>query len=303
MAKTKLNKSKKVSATKPASAGAKRGRISKAEDAEIAKLLEANAGVAEISLKLGRAPAQIADHVRKFYGQGENLSEEAGEASRYIRELRTRTEWKIMKEHYTPEELSYFEEMFARVKHQFHENIQATEEIQIFAFVDTIIQINRHKKARKSAEDEILRLELEIADYVAEGRELHRDEIMNAGNKLAQQRANSLSRTKEYEALQKKQEEILGKLKATREQRIKNIESSKQSFVGIIRMLQDKKIREKEGRHMALRKLATEQATVELSQPRKYINGEWDQPLLTSDNLSVDLPLPDESSTALESIE
>ena len=96
-----------------------------------------------------------------------------------------------------------------------------------------------------------------------------------------------MGRTKEYTELQKKRDEILEKLKATREQRIKNIESSKQSFVGLIRMLQDKRSQAKEGRLMELRKAAMHEAELKLREPHKYFNDEWDQPLLSSEDVRV----------------
>jgi len=94
-------------------------------------------------------------------------------------------------------------------------------------------------------------------------------------------------RIETYTALDKQKDEILKRLGGARDQRIKNIESSKVSFAGLIRMLMDKKIRKAEGRHLALRLIAMEQAAEKLKQPYKYDNGEIDQPMLVPEDVRV----------------
>jgi hypothetical protein len=266
----------------------KRGRMSRVEDKVIERELKKHTSIEDIALKLNRSPHQVADYAQKFYGVGDGLPEKAPEMAEFVRELRTRTEWKYIKEQFKPDELDFYEELYAKIRTQFREDIQPTEELQVFAAIDCTIFINRHKKARKEAEDEILRIEREIEALKAEDPEGNAARIGALGSIRQVHQQNSLNRTKEYTELQKKRDEILEKLKATREQRIKNIESSKQSFIGLIRLLQDKKVREKEGRHMELRRLAMENAAEELRQPHKYMNNEWDQPMLVPEDIRVE---------------
>ena len=91
--------------------------------------------------------------------------------------------------------------------------------------------------------------------------------------------------TNEYTKLLNEQQKISKDLKATREQRIKRIEDGKSSWIGLIRMLEDEEIREKEGREMEIMNMSVEQQINKLSEYHEYQDGEVDTPLLTPETV------------------
>ena len=87
--------------------------------------------------------------------------------------------------------------------------------------------------------------------------------------------------TNEYTKLLAEQQKISKDLKATREQRIKRIEDGKSSWIGLIRMLEDEQLREKQGREMAILDLATNKYKQKLSEYHTYEDNTVDRPFLT----------------------
>jgi hypothetical protein len=267
----------------------RRGKISKVEDRQIEQMIKDEVPLPEIALRTNRHLAQIRNYVRKFYGKGEaddRLPAKAVEWAQFVREFRSRTDYKFLKEHYPPEELDYYEELYAKVMTQFKDDILPTEELQIFQAIDTVIFINRHKKARRAVEDQILELD-RLINMEKDG-ENDRQRLRDYEAQKQALIAQSNYRTKEFTELAKKFDDTIGKLKGTREQRIKNIESSKQSWTSLIKTLQDKNVREREGRTLELIKQATDKAAASLQQPYLYKNGEWDQPMLVPENILID---------------
>jgi hypothetical protein len=84
----------------------------------------------------------------------------------------------------------------------------------------------------------------------------------------------------------KEKNTILEKMKATRDARIKHIESGKHSFVGWMRQLLDNPERRLAvGRDMEKMRLATQVEFERLSDYHEYEDGEVDQPLLTPERV------------------
>jgi len=94
--------------------------------------------------------------------------------------------------------------------------------------------------------------------------------------------------TNEYTKLLNEQQKISKDLKATREQRIKRIEDGKSSWTGLIRMLEDEEIREKEGREMEILALATDKIKDKLYDYHNYADNTVDRPFLTPDTVEND---------------
>ena len=107
--------------------------------------------------------------------------------------------------------------------------------------------------------------------------------LANLETQLGFARNSIANYTNEYTKLLNEQQKISKDLKATREQRIKRIEDGKSSWVGLIRMLEDEDVREKEGRAMAIMAMATEKTRKKLSEYHEYEDNLVDSPLLTSE--------------------
>jgi len=269
----------------------KTGKIGKEDDQIIVTLLRRNVPISEIAKRVRRAEHQVAKYCREVYGKGEDLPPEAEENADFKRELRTRTEWKILQTQFTPDELKYYQELYGNFMRQFKEDIEHTEEFQIFSLIEKIIMMNRFKTKERQIEEELLAIDRELTNILLNedpDDDSVKRKVAGLQNKKLAINSTLKHRIETYTALDKQKDEIMKRLGGAREQRIKNIESSKQSWAGLIRMLiQDKKARKAEGRHAALRAIAMAQAEEKLKQPHRYINGEIDQPLLVPEDVRV----------------
>lgn len=270
--------------------GVKRGRISKDEDKAIARLLGKNIEVAQIAIELKRPVGQITEHVRKFYGKGEDLPAKASAVAEATRNLRKSLHWKFLQEHYRKEDLVYYEELYAEIMAQFKDDVTIVDELQILQAIDSHMFINEHKRNRRIDEEKAMNLEREINLLRANEDEPSRNRILVLDSQRQALLAQVNNRVKAFSDLSKKFDDTVQKLKSTRDQRLKVAENAGKNFIDLIKTMQNRKVREKEGKYAALVKFATEKATHDLQQPHKYINNEIDQPLLTPENILIDLP-------------
>jgi hypothetical protein len=184
-------------------------------------------------------------------------------------------------------ELEYFENIWINLIRQFREDVLPAEELQIKQFITIDILINRSMKERKRHIAETERLQRQVdAEY--EKAEDQRDipKLANLETQLSFARNSIANYTNEYTKLLGEQQKISKDLKATREQRIKRIEDGKSSWVGLIRMLEDEEIREREGREMEIINMATQKAIKDLQEYHTYADNSLDKPLLTPESVS-----------------
>jgi hypothetical protein len=183
-------------------------------------------------------------------------------------------------------ELEYFEDTWIGLIKQFREDVLPAEELQIKQFITIDILINRSMKERKRHITDTEKLQSDV-DKEYNKSEDQRDiqKLVNLETQLSFARNSIANYTNEYTKLLNEQQKISKDLKATREQRIKRIEDGKSSWVGLIRMLEDEEIREKEGKQMAIMNLAVEQQRQKLSDYHTYADGTIDLPLLTPETI------------------
>jgi hypothetical protein len=183
-------------------------------------------------------------------------------------------------------ELRYFEDTWIGLIKQFREDVLAAEELQIKQFITIDILINRSMKERKRHIAETEKLQRQV-DKEYEKSETDRDipKLANLETQLSFARNSIANYTNEYTKLLNEQQKISKDLKATREQRIKRIEDGKSSWVGLIRMLEDEDVREKEGREMEILSMATEKYKTMLGQYHAYEDKVLDKPFLTADTI------------------
>ena len=94
------------------------------------------------------------------------------------------------------------------------------------------------------------------------------------------------SLNKDYRELQTKKNSMLKEMKATREQRVKRLEDSKQSLVGWIAYLMgNPEVTSQYGIEMEKMRLAMTQEKERLGAYHKYTDGQVDQPFLNSDTI------------------
>jgi hypothetical protein len=183
-------------------------------------------------------------------------------------------------------ELEYFENTWIGLVKQFREDVLPAEELQIKQFITIDILINRSMKERKRHISETERLQAKVdQEYNLPEEVRDGPKLANLETQLSFARNSIASYTNEYTKLLNEQQKISKDLKATREQRIKRIEDGKSSWVGLIRMLEDELIREKEGKEMEIIAMATNKAKETLFENHQYQDGKVDVPILSPESL------------------
>jgi hypothetical protein len=263
----------------------KRGQLSTEEQ----NFIRDNIGsmsIEEIATALNRStkPVQryIVDHKLSFDPE-ENITDQ-----NLRLKLHAKTFWQEITRQFDEEtgELEYFENTWIGLIKQFREDVLPAEELQIKQFITIDILINRSMKERKRHIAETERLQRKVdEEYSLSEDQRDIPKLANLETQLSFARNSIASYTNEYTKLLSEQQKISKDLKATREQRIKRIEDGKSSWIGLIRMLEDEVIREKESREMEILALATQKAKEKLYENHQYQDGKVDQPILTPESL------------------
>lgn len=204
------------------------------------------------------------------------------------RKLHSKTFWNEIVKQFDEDsgELEYFENTWISLIKQFREDVLPAEEIQIKQFITIDILINRSMKERKRHISATEKLQTEVdKEYsrTEDQRDIQR--LTSLETQLSFSRNSIANYTNEYTKLLNEQQKISKDLKATREQRIKRIEDGKSSWFGLIRMLEDEELREKEGREMEILSIATDKARKKLFEYHSYADNNVDKPFLNSESV------------------
>lgn len=263
----------------------KRGQLSLDEEQFIRENVN-KISLDDIANALNRTKAPVKRYIeenRLFEG------DDALDDEEYLKsKLHSKTFWTEIKKQFDNEtgELEYFEDTWVGLIKQFREDVLPAEELQIKQFITIDILINRSMKERKRHIAETEKLQ-RLVDKEYEKPEDQRDipKLTNMETQLSFARNSIANYTNEYTKLLNEQQKISKDLKATREQRIKRIEDGKSSWVGLIRMLEDEAIREKEGREMEIIRMATEKSKHKLYEYHEFIDNSVDKPFLTPESV------------------
>lgn len=265
----------------------KRGQLSLDEEKYIRDNIT-TLSIDEIADHLNRSPTPIEKYIREAKI---SLSSQEDQISDRIlkQKLYTKTFWSEIEKQFDEEsgELEYFENTWIGLIKQFREDVLPAEELQIKQFITIDILINRSMKERKRHIADTEKLQVQVDKEYAKPED-QRDiaKLANLETQLSFARNSIANYTNEYTKLLNEQQKISKDLKATREQRIKRIEDGKSSWVGLIRMLEDETIREKEGRQMEIMAMAVEKSKNKLSEYHEYADQTVDSPLLTPEIIS-----------------
>ena len=165
-----------------------------------------------------------------------------------------------------------------------------TEELQVVDVIKLELLMNRGLKQNKSNIDQITAFEeLVRTERATDPDQQDRDFILNLERQIASLRAAQESLNRDYRDLQTKKSAMLKEMKGTREQRIKRLEDSKQSFVGwVTHLMQNPNLTQQYGLEMEKMRLAMEKEKGRLSNFHQYEDGQVDQPFLTNETVKGD---------------
>lgn len=251
----------------------------------------------EIAKKLKRR----VEPVRKFLDKEvPKEREEDEEDKKFLKELKGKVYWRGVNEQFTDKEVKDFEIYWLELIKQFNNDIEFSEEMQLVDLVKLRLLADRNlyerNKARKETED----LGEVYAKFVKKnGPPPYEDHSLTIQEStlMAQLKACEgayTGRTNEFKIILDKQQNYFNELKATRKQRIEYLKNSKKDWVGLMKSMQDEKLREKEGRELSLMNIAAYKEQERLTEIHIFADGIADKPLLNDESVQEDEEIEDE---------
>ena len=267
----------------------KRGRISKDEEKWIKD--NRNLGLEAIATELNRDPESILGFIKKKVAKNEIdrpiwMKEPEGlEKAQY--DLTFRPYWVELQQQFTDDELELFKYHWARIISQFKDDVIPTEELQVVDLIKLELLMNRALKHNKENIEQISALEaLILTERQADPDQVDRDVLFNMERQVASLKASQESLNRDYRDLQTKKNSMLKEMKATREQRVKRLEDSKQNFTSwMTYLVSNPDVALGYGEEMEKMRLAMEKEKERLSAFHKYTDEMVDQPFLTPETV------------------
>ncbi len=258
----------------------RKGRISKEEERFISKNIEAMA-IEDLARELDRDVLSLEQFIKRKLKHGLSAEETVAFS------LEDRPYFIELKSQFTEDELELFKYHWSRIIAQFKDDVFPTEELQVIDVIKLEILMNRCLKSNKDNIELLSSYERSLKDERALNKEQQdQDYIINLERQLASVRASQESLNRDYRELQSKKASMLREMKGTREQRIKRLEDSKQSFTSwVAHLMQDPDTMKQYGIEMEKMRLSMLKEKERLSAFHKYDDGIIDQPFLTPDTV------------------
>jgi len=258
----------------------RKGRISKEEERSIARLVNSMTPE-DIAKQLDRDVESVTQFIKRKFKVGLTNEEFAAYS------LEDRPYWNELRQQFTEDELELFKYHWSRIIAQFKDDVFPTEELQVVDVIKLEILMNRCLKGNKENIEQINTYDHMIKDERSRDKDQQdHDYIINLERQVASLRASQESLNRDYRELQAKKASMLREMKGTREQRIKRLEDSKQSFTSwVAAMMQDPERMKRYGIEMEKMKMAMKKEEERLSSFHKYEDGTVDQPFLTPDTV------------------
>lgn len=249
----------------------------------------------EIAKHLGRSPSAV----RAFLSREGKDPAMPPEAVSIKEALRASLAWKKLKDEFTTDELAYFEEEYVALLRQFKDDVLKTEEQQIRKAITLDIFMRRVGSAKLRLIEDITRLDdwqrRAHREYKEQKAELTEDQraakeefLLNLETQLSSLRAAEAAKTREYNELDNRHQKLMEALKATRDQRFAKVESSRETWLGVLTELADEERRGAVSLQMRLMEEATAREQKRLGRHHVYGDGQADRPLLSEETVKDD---------------
>lgn len=241
--------------------------------------------VEDISEKLNRSPKQVKSTIERIPSLPKKHSPVIAELRIGLKESAL---WKTLKDEFDSDELVFFEEQYLALMAQFrqgNEEVLHTEENQVFKVIKMDILKHRNAIRQKRNKKEIERNE-NIHEHILKSGKLTPDKKADLDTlelKISSLLAQQSQFSSEYVKLEEKHQKLMEALKATREQRVDKINNGKIDFLGLLRTLDDDKIRDENEKYIEMMRRATKSEKERLTELYTFSDGEPDYPLLSED--------------------
>lgn len=255
----------------------KTGRLSKEEILFIDSHLEMMSD-AQIAVEMDRSVDAISQ--RRAVAPQKNANTEL---ESHVAQLHAKHFWSTVKKSLLEEEVETFENSWAALYAQFfHQGVTATDEIMMKDVIIEDILLHRALEQKRNILQEIKQTEKELAEERAKDMDDRDTDFMtNALRTIVQLRGTSEAYTKEINEIKKTKDSKFKDLKATRNERLKTVEESGKNIFALIKLLDEQKLRETEGRMTGLVYEASKTKEGQMKQEMVFADGEVDKVWLT----------------------
>lgn len=222
------------------------------------------------------------------------LDELSGAEPSTLKLLHKSSTWKLLKEQFDSAELRYYEDQYCSFIDQFGEDVTPSERVQIHKAVQYEILMNRNKVEQRKLLDGIENDEEELRRL----KKIHYDpndpektpsqkvtmRMVTLANDISDRKNEMKGCLKTHTDLDGKHQSLLGDLKATRNQRLEKSDK-RYSFSDLIKSVMGDKAMAASGREAKLMNIAAKKSRAELGTAHKYMDGQFDSPLMNCDNV------------------
>lgn len=200
--------------------------------------------------------------------------------------------YSTLKQQFTADEIGYYLEEWGVLCVQF-EDIVATEKRQIDELIKAEVMGNRILRNIRITEDEITRLIAEIEQFRKDNPKIEDDEKLQERDSQLMMLtrtlgAQSQAMSQDYQKNVDTKNKLLEHLNSRRVDRLDQIQKGSTTFIGLVEKLQNRDLREKEGRHMELLRLAKEKKKDEWRKVIQFPSGEKDTILLDDESQDIE---------------
>lgn len=268
--------------------GHKRGALSEEDRAFVRENVD-KMTPGEMGAHLNRTAEPISRYIRRQkLGKKYKQAKEMGDKTEHmiLGELRKKPFYKILSRQLSIEEFEYFQEQWVAILKQFNGDLFPSEELELKEFLLLEVLKNRAllDKRKWLEERESLKKDLARENKLSPD-EQDKDHMKFLRQEITHASSQASDCVKSFENLSEKSGKIRHALKASREQRLKQIESQKMNFAEWLRQLTDPSIRAAISREMEIMRLATEKEKARMGTLYTYPNKDVDLPVLNSENI------------------
>lgn len=262
----------------------KLGRVTKEEEQYIIANIEVMT-LDELSKEMNRDVKTLQKVLKRI-----SVSDDSTIAAA-AKQVKSRPYWNELENQFNSEELQLFVEHWHNIVAQFKNDTFYTEELQIVEVIKLEILSNRILTDQNRVRKDIEQIEKDIIKE-------RKDDGVSPSSidriRLLETRATQLyiSLTQyfsDYEKLLTHKKKSMTDIKGSRADRIKQLESSRESFAGWFRNLMLNPVERRNlGQWMEKMRIATDYEVIRLSEYHQYENKELDLPLLTPESVLLE---------------
>ena len=226
--------------------------------------------------------------------------DEEGREDFFRGQLKNSLFYKNLKIQFVKDEIDFYLEEWGALCVQF-EDIVATEKRQIDELIKAEIMGNRILRNIRIAEDEIEKLQKEIDEFrennTLETSELAQERDMQLINLVRTLSGQAAAMSNDYKSNVDLRNRLLEQLNARRRDRVEQSFKSGNTFIGIVKALQDKEYRDTQARYIEMVKLAKDKKLDEWHKPSTFPGGSKDCVIMDVDSkiednrVFIDVPI------------